>query len=59
MQLPFGSDVRATYTQAFDDYSARLRNVALRNGGRYVGLSTDIAIEDAIFGPLLRTGAVQ
>jgi uncharacterized protein (DUF58 family) len=59
LQLPFGSDARATYTQAFDQYSARLRNVALRNGGRYVGLSTAVAIEDAIFGPILRTGAVQ
>ena len=47
------------YTKAFDQYSARLRNVALRNGGRYVGLSTSVAIEDAIFGPILRTGAVQ
>jgi uncharacterized protein (DUF58 family) len=59
VQLPFGSDVRATYTAAFDQYSEHLRDVALRNGGRYVGLSTAVAIEDAIFGPLLRTGAVQ
>ena len=59
VQLPFGSDVRATYTGAFDEYSARLRDVALRNGGRYVGLSTAVAIEDAIFGPILRTGAIQ
>jgi len=59
VQLPFGADVRGTYTAAFDEYSARLRDVALRNGGRYVGLSTEVAVEDGIFGPLLRTGAVQ
>ena len=59
VRLPFGSDVRAAYAKAFDQYSARLRTVALRNGGRYVGLSTSVAIEDAIFGPILRTGAVQ
>lgn len=59
VQLPFGTDVRATYTEAFDQYSAGLRTVALRNGGRYVGLSTAVAIEDAIFGPVLRSGAVQ
>ncbi len=59
VQLPFGADVRPAYTQAFDDYSAGLRTVALRNGGRYVGLSTAVAIEDAIFGPMVRTGAVQ
>lgn len=59
VQLPFGSDVRAQYTEAFDQYSAHIRSVALRNGGRYVGLSTAVAIEDAIFGPVLRTGALQ
>ena len=59
VQLPFGTDVRPTYTEAFDQYSARLRIVALRNGGRYVGLSTAVAVEDAIFGPILSTGAVQ
>jgi uncharacterized protein (DUF58 family) len=59
VQLPFGSDVRTGYTQAFDEYSSHLRAVALRNGGRYVGLSTAVAIEDAIFGPILRTGALQ
>ena len=59
VQLPFGADVRGSYTAAFDQYSARLRDVALRNGGRYVGLSTTVAVEDAIFGPLLRTGAIQ
>jgi hypothetical protein len=59
VQLPFGGDVRAGYTQAFDQYSAHIRSVALRNGGRYVGLSTAVAIEDAIFGPVLRTGALQ
>jgi uncharacterized protein (DUF58 family) len=59
LNLPFGTDVRGSYTAAFDQYSARLRSVALRNGGRYVGLSTSVAVEDAIFGPLLRTGAVQ
>jgi len=59
VQLPFGEDVRGAYTAAFDQYSARLRDVALRNGGRYVGLSTSVAVEDAVFGPLLRSGAVQ
>jgi uncharacterized protein (DUF58 family) len=59
VQIPFGADVRGTYTAAFDQYSARLRDVALRNGGRYVGLSTAVAVEDAVFGPLLRTGAIQ
>jgi len=33
--------------------------VALRNGGRYLGLSTSVPIEEAIFGPLVRGGALQ
>ena len=59
LQLAFDETARATYTAAFDEYALNLRNVALRNGGRYVGLSTSIPIEDAIFGPMVRAGAVQ
>ena len=59
VQLAFDETARATYTAAFDEYALSLRNVALRNGGRYVGLSTSIPIEDAIFGPMVRAGAVQ
>ena len=43
---------RRAYTKAFEDYADALRKVALRNGGRYVGLSTDIPLDEAIFGPL-------
>jgi uncharacterized protein (DUF58 family) len=59
VELPFGADVRTRYTDAFDRYSAHLRDVALRNGGRYVGLSTAVPIEEAIFGPILRSGAIE
>jgi uncharacterized protein (DUF58 family) len=59
LQLAFGEDARASYTQAFDEYSAHLREVALRNGGRYLGLSTSVPVEEAIFGPMVRIGAVQ
>jgi uncharacterized protein (DUF58 family) len=59
LQLAFGEDARAAYTQAFDEYSAHLREVALRNRGRYVSLSTAIPVDEAIFGPLIRAGAVQ
>ena len=59
VQLAFDDNARANYTQAFDDYAAHLRNVALRNGGRYVGLATDIPVEDALFGPLVRAGAIE
>jgi len=59
VQLAFDDPARAQYVEAFDQFALELRNVALRNGGRYVGLSTSIPIEEAIFGPMVRAGAVQ
>ena len=59
VQLAFDDSARAQYVAAFDEFALQLRNVALRNGWRYVGLSTSIPIEDAIFGPMVRAGAVQ
>jgi uncharacterized protein (DUF58 family) len=41
------------YTQAFDAHSLEIRKLALRNGGRYAGLITNIPIEEAIFGSLM------
>lgn len=47
---------RRAYTTAFDEFAIDLQRLALRNGGRYAGLQTDVAIEDALFGqvPLSR-----
>lgn len=59
VQLAFDEVARAEYTASFDEYSARLRHIALRNGGRYVGLTTSIPVEDALFGPLAKSGALQ
>ncbi len=59
VELAFDSDARAQYTAGFDEYAARLRHVALRNGGRYIGLPTNVPIEEAIFGPLVRSEALQ
>ena len=41
------------YTAEFDSHSAELRKLAMRNGGRYAGLSTSTPLEDAMFGPLM------
>jgi len=59
VQLALNDKARAAYTAAFEEYSQKLRDVALRNGGRYVGLPTSIPVEDAIFGQLVRSGALQ
>jgi hypothetical protein len=59
VQLAFDDNARASYTAAFDAYTRHIREVALRNGGRYVGLATSVPIEDALFGPLIKSGALQ
>jgi uncharacterized protein (DUF58 family) len=43
---------RVAYTRAFDRHAAELQKLALRNGGRYAGFSTQLGIEEAVFGPL-------
>lgn len=49
LELSFDDGARASYTAAFDEYAKSIERLALRNGGRYVGLSTRIAVEDAVF----------
>jgi uncharacterized protein (DUF58 family) len=58
VELAFDPDARDQYTRAFDAYADRVRDVAERNGGRYLGLPTSVPVDQAIFGPLVNTGAV-
>jgi uncharacterized protein (DUF58 family) len=51
-RLTVDGRARDAYTHAFDQYASELRKLALRNGGRYAGLSTQVPLEDAVFGPL-------
>lgn len=59
IELAFDADARAMYTAGFDEYAQTLRQIAARNNGRYVGLPTDVPVDEAIFGPLVRSGAVE
>ena len=59
VELAFDRSAREQYTAAFDEYAQGLRTVALRNNGRYVGLPTNVAVDEAIFGALMRSGAVE
>jgi len=54
MEISFDDTARAAYTAACDEYSSQIQRLAMRNGGRYAGLSTSMPIEDAIFGPIMR-----
>jgi uncharacterized protein (DUF58 family) len=59
LTLGFNAAARQRYTQSFDEYARAIQRVALRNGGRYIGLPTSTAIEEAVFGSLARSGAIQ
>jgi uncharacterized protein (DUF58 family) len=58
LRLQFDEAARASYTSAFDKYAAGLEQLAHRNGGRYVGVSTGVPIEDIIFGSLVRSRVI-
>ncbi len=58
VELSFDQEARRQYTEAFDAYAQRVRHLALHNGGRYIGLPTSIPVDEAIFGNLVRAGAV-
>jgi uncharacterized protein (DUF58 family) len=58
LQLQFDAAARESYTRAFDRYAAELHQIAIRNGGRYVGVSTGMPIEDIIFGSLVRSQVI-
>lgn len=59
LELTFDQQARDRYTSAFDNHARALSGIAERSGGRYVGLSTETAIEEAIFGPLVGSQAIQ
>ncbi len=59
MRIEFEAGAREQYTAAFEEYSKRLRRLALRNAGRYAGLSTAVPIEEAVFGGLAKAGAIE
>jgi len=58
LQLQFDEAARTSYTRAFDSYAAGIQQIAIRNGGRYVGVSTGIPIDDIIFGSLVRSRVI-
>ncbi|HWQ54968.1 MAG TPA: DUF58 domain-containing protein [Bryobacteraceae bacterium] len=58
VKLQFDALARERYTRAFDAYADSIRHLALRSGGRYVGISTAQPLEDVIFGPLMRARGI-
>ena len=58
VKIALDEEARESYTVAFDEHAAALRRLAMRNGGRYAGLSTSMPIEEAMFGPLMMVEGV-
>lgn len=59
VEIGFDREARQHYTEAFDQYARSIQKIALRNSGRYIAVPTSTTIEEAIFGSLARSGAVQ
>jgi uncharacterized protein (DUF58 family) len=59
LEIGFDAAARRNYNAAFDEFARSIQRVGLRNSGRYVGLSTGTTIEEAIFGPMARSGGIQ
>jgi hypothetical protein len=58
LRIQVDDEARRRYTDAFDVFAAGIKEVALRNDGKYTGLPTSMALEDAIFGTMVRTRSI-
>jgi hypothetical protein len=58
LHIHVDAEARRRYTEAFDQFSASLKTVALRNSGRYAGLPTSLPLEEALFGSLMRSQSI-
>ncbi len=58
VELSFDESALQQYTAAFDAYMESIQRLALRNSGRFTGLSTSMSVEEAIFGPIAATRGV-
>ena len=52
------TEARRQYTEAFDAFAAGIKEVALRNDGKYAGLPTSMPLEEAIFGTMVRARSI-
>jgi len=47
------------YVKAFEKHAQGIQYVALRNGGRYMRLTTDMGMGDALYGALMSSGSLS
>jgi uncharacterized protein (DUF58 family) len=58
LRIQVDEEARRRYTEAFDAFAAGIKELALRNEGKYTGLPTSMALEDAIFASMVRTRSI-
>jgi uncharacterized protein (DUF58 family) len=51
-RITLNSEARDAYIVSFDEHAERIKKLAMRNGGRYTGLSTVTPLPEALFGSL-------
>jgi uncharacterized protein (DUF58 family) len=59
LEIALGPRARQAYTEAFDGWARSIQQAAARQGGRYIGLSTSVPLEEAVFGPLVASGGLD
>ena len=58
LRIQVDDEARRQYTEAFDAFAAGIKEVALRNDGKYAGLPTSMPLEEAIFGTMVRARSI-
>jgi uncharacterized protein (DUF58 family) len=58
LRIQVDDEARRLYTEAFDVFSAGIKEVALRNDGKYSGLPTSMPLDEAIFGSMVRARSI-
>jgi hypothetical protein len=54
LKLHFDDEARRRYTASFDEYVGTLQQLAGRCGGRYIGISTQMPLEEVMFNSMVR-----
>ncbi len=58
VKLQFDEAARDRYTASFDAFAAGIQQLAMRNNGKYAGVSTALPLEDIVFGTLVRARGI-
>ena len=58
LKIQVDAEARRRYTEAFDAFAAGIKEVALRNNGKYAGLPASMSLDDAIFDTMVRARSI-